>query len=278
MLDIDFIRKNPDTVKKAAKDKNLDPDIVDKLLAVWAKRSKLSASVQEARAKRNKLLSGIKGKPSADIIKKGTAFKEKLAKLEPELGKIEDQYRELMLAIPNVPAEDVPVGPDSSANVVVRAWGKIPKFSFPIKNHISLAKELDLIDFEAGAKIAGYRGYFLKNEGVLLHLGVMFYALEKLIAKGFIPMVPPVLDKEASFIATGHFPWGKKEAYETSEGEGSQDKRWLAGTAEVPLVSYHSGEILSQDELPKKKCRFFSLFQKGNRQLRQRYQGYLPDS
>jgi len=250
MLDINFILQNPEKIKKAARDKNLDPTIVDQLIETDKKRRQLIIEIQKVREEKNNFEKSIKAKPDQATIEKGKDFKKKLAALEPVLRDAEKEFNLLMISIPNVPDESVPIGKSAADNVEIRKWGEIPKFDFKPKNHVELGQALDLIDFERGTKLAGFRGYCLKNEAVLLHLGVIMYALEKLTVKGLTPLVPPVLDKEFCFINTGHFPWGKKEAYETSTGEKKEDIRWLAGTAEVPLVSYHSGEVLNEKDLP----------------------------
>ena len=250
MLDINFIKENKQKIEKACQDKNLNPEVVTKLLEIDDTRRELIVKVQNLRQEKNIFEKTIKGKPTEEQIKKGKKFKTELAKLEPTLREFEEKYNLAMLAIPNIPDETVPVGKDSSQNAVVKKWGDIPKFDFEPKNHIELGQKLGIIDFDRGVKLAGFRGYFLKNEAVLLHLGVVMMALERLTAKGLIAMVPPVLDKEFAFVNTGHFPWGKKEAYETTTGETKEDIRWLAGTAEVPLVSYHAGEILDEKDLP----------------------------
>jgi seryl-tRNA synthetase len=262
MLDINFIRENQQRVKEACQNKNLDGRVVDELLSVDEKRRLLMVQIQKVRQKRNQLDKNIKGKPDPTTIKKGKELKEKLAQLEPELKDLEVKFKDLMLRTPNVTDESVPVGKDASGNVVIRKWGDIPKLDFPIKDHIQLGQNLRLIDFERGAKLAGFRGYVLKNEAVLLELGILFYALEKLIKKGFIPVIPPVLVKEFCFTNSGHFPWGKKETYQTSSGEKEEDVRWLAGTAEVPLVSYHAGEIFNEKDLPLLYCGFSPCFRR----------------
>lgn len=251
MLDINFIRENKEKIKEACKNKNLEISVVDKLIVADDQRRSLIVKVQTLRAEKNKLETALKSKPDEKTIKRGKEFKEKLGKLEPQLRETEEEYHKLLLQIPNVPAEEVPVGKDAKDNLVVRKWGELPKFDFPIKDHIQLGKDLDLIDFDRGVKVAGFRGYFLKNEAVTLHLGVIFFALEKLLSKGFVPLVAPVLNKEFCFVNTGHFPWGKKEAYQTISSEENEDSRWLAGTAEVPLVSYHASEVLKEKDLPR---------------------------
>jgi len=262
MLDINFIIKNPDKVKEACKNKQLDPSVVDRLLRVDKQRKQLIIDIEKLRKQRNSLMEGVKNKPSDEVIEKGKKLKSLLLRLEPDLRTVEEEFRNLMLQLPSVPDKSVPIGKDESGNKEIKKWGKIPKFDFKQKDHIQLAEDLDLIDFKRGAKVGGFRGYFLKNEAVLLHLGVMFYALQKLIEKGFTPFIPPILCKEFSFINTGHFPWGKTEAFETSAGKKSEDQRWLAGTAEVPLVSYNSGEILNEKDLPNKYAGFSSCYRR----------------
>ncbi|NMC36205.1 serine--tRNA ligase [Candidatus Beckwithbacteria bacterium] len=250
MLDIQFIRDNKDLVKKAAADKGV-PDKVDNLLKVDQQRRELMQQVQELRTQRNKLNEGIYGKPSPEVIEKGKQIRSQISELETKLSTIQADYDSLMLQIPNVPDPEVPIGKDSSGNVQVATWGQKPEFDFPIKDHVQLAKDLDIVDFDRGTKVAGFRGYYLKGDGALLHLAVMNFALKKLLEKGFTPVVPPIILHERPFVNTAHFPWGKVDVYKTFDDEGEKDERFLAGTAEVPLVSYHMDEVLTESELPK---------------------------
>jgi seryl-tRNA synthetase len=250
MLDINYIRENRDKVKQAAKNKGVT-DIVGELLATDERRRKLIGEIQAIRTDRNELNKNIFGKPSPEIIEKGKELKNRLAELEPQLRETEEKYDELMLRVPNVPFDEVPVGPDSSGNVEIATWGEKPKFDFEAKDHIKLAEDLGIVDFERGTKVAGFRGYYLKGDGALLHLAVMNFALKKLVEKGFTPFVPPIILLERPFVNTAHFPWGKVDVYKTFDDEEEKSERFLAGTAEVPLVSYHMDEILREDDLPK---------------------------
>ncbi|NMB56407.1 serine--tRNA ligase [Candidatus Beckwithbacteria bacterium] len=250
MLDINFIRENKDLVKKAAKDKGVK-DVVDELLQVDEKRRQLIQETQNLRTERNELMKNVFGKPSDDVIEKGKKLKEALAGLEPKLKEVETEFDKLMLQIPNVPAKDVPIGKDSSGNVVFSQWGQKPDFKFPVKDHITLAESLDMVDFKRGTKVAGFRGYYLKGDGALLHMAVLSFSIQKLISKGFTPVIPPIILKDRAFYNTAHFPWGKVDVYKTFDDEKEQDQRFLAGTAEVPLVSYHQDEVLREKDLPK---------------------------
>lgn len=243
MLDLKFIRENPQVVQKAAKDKGIDIE-VDHVLEIDSKHREISLSVQKLREERNLLTSGMKGKPTLGQIEKGKILKAKLEKEEHALTTVQQELNAWLLKIPNVPADDVPVGPDENSNKEIRKVGNIPKFSFTPKSHDELALSLDLYDTKHAAKIAGTRAYFLKNELVLLEQAVLQLALEFMIDQGFTPMtVPWMVNKEALW-GTGYFPWGIEDHYTTQDGQG------LIGTSEVSLTSYHQDEVLNEKDLP----------------------------
>jgi len=263
MLDIQFIRDNPDQVKKAAKNKNLDPQVVDQLLAADLKRRELIREVENIRAKRNTLNDKLKEGRSDELIKESKSLKTALEKIEPDLKLVEHAYSRLLLEIPNIPLEEVPVGQDESGNVVVREWGKKPEFDYEPKDHIALGEQNGWLDLVRGSKVAGFRGYYLKGEAVLLQQKLMNYALEHFMKKGYTPVIPPVVDQRQAFVNTGHFPWGESEAYKL-EGDSTDPENdyFLAGTAEVPLVSYHAGETLRAKDLPVKMVGFSPCFRR----------------
>jgi len=244
MLSINFIRQNPEKVKQACQDKKVELD-VDKIIALDEQRRNLIQEVEQLRRKKNKL--------GREDREKGRELKKKLKQLSPQLKRTKKEFKNLLRKVPNVPADDVPKG---NKPRVVRKWGKIPQFDFKTKDHIALAEKLDLVDFKKGSKVSGFRGYFLKNEAVLMHLGLMDWALRKLAEKGFTPLTAPVIDKKESFYFTGHFPWGEKEAYRIN------DKQYLAGTSEVPMIGYFSGDIFSYKDLPVKAVVFSPCFRK----------------
>lgn len=254
MLDIKFIQGNAEQVKQACRDKQLDETEVDKLLAVDQKRREIQGQVDALRAQSNihadkiKALVQAGNKPSDDDREAGKAIKDQLKTLEPEQTEIEQQFQQLMYQIPNVPAHDVPVGPDESGNQVVRQVGDKPSFNFQPKPHHELMTNLGWLDTERGVKIGGFRSYFLKGEGLLLEQALMKFALDRLIKAGFTPMSVPVLVNEETMWGTGYFPWGKDDHYKT------QHNNYLAGTAEVALTAYHAGETLREKDLPIKLC------------------------
>lgn len=263
MLDIQFIRDNADLVKQGTKNKNLNPDIVDRVLEVDEQRRQLIAQVEDLRAQRNRLNDQLKKERSETLIKQSMELKVKLQDLEPQLKQVENTFADLLLQVPNVPLDDVPVGKDSSENVVYKTYGKKPKFNFVPKDHVTLMQDLDLLDLDRGTKVAGFRGYFLKNDAVLLQNAIMQYALKKFIDKGYTPIIPPIIDRRSAFVNTGHMPWGEREGYKLAADETDPDNDYfLAGTAEVPLVSYYANELLNESDLPIKMVGYSPCFRR----------------
>lgn len=251
MLDIKFIRDNLELCKQAAVNKNR---VVDwkKLLELDDKRRVLIAETEKLRSARNKV-SG-----TDEVTRElGKKLKEQIRERQDALKSVEDAFGTLMLTVPNIPDKSVPVGKDSSDNVEVRTWGTIPSFDFPLKDHIDLAKSLDLIDFERGAKVGGSRAYFLKNEAAQMELAVLFYTFQKLIGKGYTPLIAPSLVREFTLVGNGQLPWGRDEVYHLEK-----DDMYLAGTAEVPVTAYFSDETLREGDLPKKFVAFSPCFRR----------------
>lgn len=263
MLDIQFIRDHPKEVKKAVASKNLNPKVVDNLLELDQQRRELIARVEQLRAQRNKLNEKLKSQRTDKLIAESNTLKRSLQDLEPQLAQLEKAFEDLLLQIPNIPLKNVPVGKDAAANQKIRTWGKKPVFDFPPKDHLELGLNLGLFDLERGAKIAGFRGYFLVGDGVRLTLAIMLYALDKLNGKGFSPIIPPIINRRSAFINSGHFPWGESETYRLSQDETDpQNDYFLAGTAEVPLVSLYAGETLSEKDLPLKLLGFSPCYRR----------------
>lgn len=263
MLDIQYIRDNAGLVKTSTKNKNLNPAVVDNLLEVDTKRRELIGKVEIIRAERNKLNDQLKTGRTDELIAKSKELKLELENIEPELKQVESKFTDLMLQIPNVVLDEVPVGKDETGNVVVREWGTKPKFDFTPKDHVAIAEQNNWLDTDRGSKVAGYRGYYLKNEAALLQVRLMQYALNKFVSKGYSPMITPIVDKRQAFINTGHFPWGEKETYKLSEDEtDAKNDYFLAGTAEIPLVSYYAGETLREKDLPIKMVGFSPCYRR----------------
>lgn len=261
MLDIKFIKENLELCREAAKNKNRKVDW-ERLLALDEKRRNLIQQVEIKRGERNKK-SNVKTQRSnqAQISNEqkeaGKKLKDEIKKLEEELRAAEKEFFELMLTVPNVPDKSVPIGKDASGNKEVKTWGKLPKFEFTPIDHISLMLKHDLVDFERGVKVGGFRTYFLKNEAAMLEMAVLTYTLQKLVQKGYIPLIAPSLIKEFTLIGNGQMPWGRDEVYHLEK-----DDVYLAGTAEVPVTAYFSGEALLEKDLPKKFVAFSPCFRR----------------
>ncbi len=252
MLDIKYIRENLELCKAAAVNKNRVVDW-DTLLSLDEKRRELIGKAEVLRKERNE----VSKTRSEEGIARGKALKDELKTIDDTLRETEEQFMASMLTVPNVPDPSVPVGKDESENVEIRKWGEPTKFSFTPKDHLELSKSLDLIDFERGAKVGGSRAYFLKNEAAQLEMALMFYSLQKLVAKGYTPLIAPSLVKEFTFVGNGQFPWGKEEVYSLPK-----DDVYLAGTAEVPVTAYYSDEVLNEKDLPKKFVAFSSCYRR----------------
>lgn len=274
MLDIKYIRDNADAVQKAADDKYLKFD-VEELLVVDKERGTLMQEIEKLNAEKNAINDQIKSakddKERQEIIARGKEIKEQIDVKGPQLKEIQEKFNALMVRVPTVAAEDVPIGRDDSDNVVVYEKGKKPKFDFTPKDHIALGTDLDIIDFERGAKVAGYRGYYLKGDGAALTMALMLYALHKIIAKGFTPMIPPTLVKEFALFGSGYFKGTEydqeiDEIYQVatktkeSDGTDTKEKKFLVGTAEPSLLAYYAGEILDESQLPMKLCGYSQCY------------------
>lgn len=258
MLDIKFIRENKDLIKAGAIKKHIKFD-VDQLLDIDEKRRALLLTVEEKRAKQNEVgqrIAGAQPEEREKLLSEMTLLKYDLQKEEEQLKSIMSDWRTLMLEVPNIPDMSVPEGIDDSQNVEVRTWGEPRVFDFEPKSHIELMNNLNIVDFERGTKIAGFRGYILKNEGMLLQQAVLQYTLYQLVLKGFTPMTVPSLVRKETLMGTGYLPQGEDDLYKT------QDDEYLAGTSEVSTMSYYSDEILNKEDLPIKFVSFSPCFRR----------------
>ncbi len=255
MLSLDFIRENLDRVKECTKNKRREVDF-DKLLQLDEEKRKLLHEIEILRAERNRI--SEKGKDQSEEEKqRNRDIKEKLKKMDENLHKISDDLNVLLLQVPNVYIEGTPVGDDEKGNVEVRKWGETPRFDFPIKDHIELAKQNDLVDWDRGSKVSGFRGYFLKNEAAVYQFKILSFAFNTLVQKGYTPLIAPALVREFTFFGNGQFPWGREEVYHLEK-----DKQYLAGTAEVPVTAYFSDEVLEEKDLPKRFVAFSPCYRR----------------
>ncbi len=247
MLDIAFIRENPEIVKKAAADKRMPVDIV-RLLTLDAELRGSGRKAEELRAERNRLskeIPNLKGAERDTLVERVRQIKEDLATAEAAIGGAQAEYNDLMLRVPSIPAPEVPVGAGEEDNVELRKVGTVREFNFTPRDHVELCEMHDLLDTQRGAKVSGSRFYFLKNEAVLLEMAICRFVMDTLRSKGFTPMAVPQLVRESAMRGTGYFPIGYDQAYKLPE-----DELFLVGTSEVSMVSYHQDEVLTRDALP----------------------------
>ncbi|MHC4115008.1 MAG: serine--tRNA ligase [Planctomycetota bacterium] len=259
MIDIKQIRENPEKFKKAAKDKRFNVDI-DKLLDIDADFQGLKKKLQDIVTEKNRFGKSI---PNLSSEKKDYAIghlsicKKNEAKLQEQIKKLQPEFEDLMLLVPQPADDDVPFGEDDTQNVEIRKEGSLRQFNFEPRDHIQLGLALGIIDIERGVKLAGTRNYFLKGDGALLHWAVLRFAMDYMIAQGYVPLSVPLLAKEEVMKGTGYFPGAEEQTYQMK-----QDELSLVGTAEVPLTAYHSGEMLKAEELPKKYVALSTCFRR----------------
>lgn len=254
MLDIKIIRENPNLIKENIKNRRMNVD-VDKLLELDEKNRELIAKIDFMRSK---LKSGSKSKPTQEEILKMKKLGDEIKLLEPQQENIKNELLELRARIPNLTHPSSPIGKDDSENVEIERVGEPTKFDFEPKDHLILGKNLDLLDFDAGAKVAGHGFYFFKNELVMLELALINYGFEKLINKGFTPIATPDLARGFVMSGTGYNPKGNEDQiYEIKDEDLA-----LIATSEITVGGYLSDTILNEDELDKKYVAFSHCFRK----------------
>ncbi len=260
MINIKFIRENPEKFKKACKAKQVLFD-TDYFLELDKKRREMIQEIESLKARQNKESSEITKLQDAEIkrnkIEKIKEIKNRIKDLERDLKEIEKEHENLMCQIPNMPLEDVKVGRGEEDNEILRHEGKIPKFDFEPKNYLEITKRLDLIDTERAARVSGSRFGYLKKEAVLLEFALIQFALDTLIKKDFIPVVPPVMIKEKAMWGMGYLERGKEEIYYLPK-----DRLYLIGTSEQSIGPMHMNEILKEEDLPLRYVGFSSCFRR----------------
>ena len=246
MLDIKFIRENLGLVQDAATKKNVSIDL-EHLIRVDDERLRLLREIEECRATQNAVSQSIVNAGDADraemIVRMGVV-KDNVKILEDSYNSVVADWQSLMLQVPNIPSVASPVGNDETASVVIKTWGEKPVFDFTPRDHIEIMNALDLVDFERGVKVHGFRGYYLKGDAVKLCFAIWMYALDFFGERGFNPVIPPMLVKEPALTGCGFLPQNEADIYRV------QDGNYLVGTSEVPLMGMYMDEILSYQQLP----------------------------
>ncbi len=258
MLDIHFIRENAEIIKAGAAKKHIAVDI-DRLLAVDDERKLLRQELDAKRAEQNRRSNEIrinKGGEREKVIEAMQHLKAGMAESEERLKTVMAEWQKMMLTVPNIPDMSVPDGAGDADNLEVKKWGTPTTFSFTPKDHVELMTALDVVDFERGAKVAGFRGYFLKGDGVLLANAVWQLALKHFSAKGMVPMSVPSLVRRDVLMGTGYLPQGEEDLYTTQDGE------YLSGTSEVAAMGYYMNETLEANAFPVQFLAFSPCFRR----------------
>jgi seryl-tRNA synthetase len=250
IMDIKFIRENPEKVKEGCRKKQIKCDI-DRLLELDEKRREFLQEIEGLKAKQNKL-----GKDQQTEAKK---LKWKIKDLEPTLEKISQELDKLMKQIPNLPFDDVPIGEDEKANKILRKEGKKSKFDFKAKDYLSIAEKLDIVDIKRAARASGSRFGYLKGGAALLEMALVQLAFDNLVKEGFIPVIPPVMLTGKAMSAMG-FLERQVDAEEVYHLE--KDDLYLVGTSEQSIGAMHMDEVFDNKELPKRYFGFSTCFRR----------------
>ena len=249
MLDPKIIKENPESIRKMLKSRNVEFDF-DGLVESDKLRRDLILQTDELRKKKNQVAQEISkkkkaGEDASEILENMKKVSEELSELESSQEKIEKKYLKLALTIPNLIHESVPIGMDDSANKEIKKWGKIPEFNFKVNDHIDISENLDLVDLERAAKVAGARFYYLKNDLVRLNQSLIHYALEFLTTKNYSLIQPPYMinhqSMEGAVIA---------DDFEEVIYKIENEDLYMIGTSEHAMAAMHSGEIIEGKDLP----------------------------
>lgn len=259
MLDIKFIRENADIVKMAATKKKIKVDI-DRLLKVDDERREIMQRLEGKRAEQKKVSDNIPNTPDVAYRQKLIAdmqtLKAEIQTEEDALKPVLEEWQKLMLQVPNIPDMTVPDGDSDADNEEIKTWGEKTEFSFEAKDHVELMLKHNMVDFERGGKVHGFRGYYLLGDGARLSWAIWNYANDFFQQKGFVPVLPPAVVRKSNLYGTGHLPNEADDVYRT------QDEDYLIGTSEVSVMGYFADEIVDKEQFPIKFLGFSPCFRR----------------
>ncbi|GAA0608593.1 serine--tRNA ligase [Virgibacillus siamensis] len=261
MLDMKYLRNNFELVKEKLAHRGEDLSELDKFGELDARRRELIAETEKMKAKKNeasKQISALKKekKDAEPAIKEMREVGEQISALDKELKEIQEKLNHMMLSIPNIPHETVPVGEDEDDNVEARKWGETPAFDFEAKPHWDIATDLDILDFERAAKVTGSRFVFYKGLGTRLERALISFMMDLHADEhGYTEMMPPQIVNRGSLTGTGQLPKFAEDVFKLEEWD-----YFLIPTAEVPVTNFHRDEILSNDDLPKRYAAYSANF------------------
>ncbi|MDP9342414.1 MAG: serine--tRNA ligase [Actinomycetota bacterium] len=259
MLDLRAIREDPGPFRVGLARRGAADDL-DRLLNLDAEHRALKVQVEGLRAEQNRISKEI-GRSSQEareaLLEQAAHASSRLKELEPRLQDVTDEVDALLARLPNVPHQSTPDGQGDEDNTVERVVGEPPSFPFPVKDHVELGEALGALDTERAARTSGSRFAYLLGPSVWLQFALVRYALDRVTAHGFVPVIPPVLVREEAMFGTGFLPTDEAQLYVTRE-----DDLYLVGTSEVPLASFHADEILEQDALPIRYAGYSTCFRR----------------
>lgn len=249
MLDLKFIRENADAVAENCRNRGVEAD-VGLVVELSERRSALIQEVNDLKQRQNALAKSVKQAADDEergrLIEESKALKQEVPAKEAELREVEERLHDEQLKIPNMTHPDSPIGKDDSENVEIRRSGEPPEFGFEAKDHVELGESLGIIDFDAGAKVAGSKFYFLRGDAVLLEFGLIRYALDILTRHGYEPTTTPDLARDEMLTGTGFIPRGEEtQIYSVEDTDLS-----MIATAEITLAGSLADEILPAADLP----------------------------
>ncbi|MBU3935643.1 serine--tRNA ligase [Patescibacteria group bacterium] len=259
MLDINLLRNQPELVKTALKNRQKEPKLVDQVLDIDGQYRLILAKAEDLKAQQNSLSRQIKGKPGPAQIKLGTALKNQIKDVRPQLDQLKQNLTDLLEQIPNLPSDDTPVGQDDKNNQVIKTVGKIPQFDFQPLDHLALGEKLDILDVQKAAQISGSRFGYFKNQAAVLEMAVMFYALSKLVKKGWTAMIPPAMIKKNSEWKLGY---NSNKNLDNAYYSIPEDDLIFISSSEHSVVPYHMDEIIDPSRLPLKYVNFSPCFRR----------------
>jgi len=259
MIDIKLIREDPERFSRAARDKHFEVDIAG-LLELDSLLRAAKNQLQEISTSKNRIgksIPTLSGDDKEAALTQLAELKREEAKYDEQIKDAQPEFAELMQQVAQPADEDVPLGKDDTENIEIRKEGEVRHFDFEPKDHVQLGRALDIIDIERGVKLAGTRNYMLKGDGALLHWAILRFAMDYMVARGYVPMSVPLLMKDEAMRGTGYYPGAEEQTYQMEKDELN-----LAGTAEVPLTAYRMGEIVKAEELPLKYVALSSCFRR----------------
>lgn len=259
MLDINLIKNDPDLIRTALTNRQKDSKIVDQVLAAETSYIQNLKEVESLRSEQNKISRSISGKPTPEQLTTATEIKTNLKKVEEKLAVSQKNLDEILETIPNIPSDDTPVGKDDSENVVIKTVGEKPKFDFQPLDHQDLGVKLNIIDKEKAGQLSGSRFGYYKNQGAILEMAVMFYAMKKAVTKGFGAMVPPIMIKSQTEWGCGYT--SNKNLFNAYYSI-PEDDLVLISSSEHSVVPYHSNEILEARGFPVKYVNYSPCFRR----------------